>query len=128
MVDDKTRKARENSSKGNGDIEALRKFHRVHLSRYTSVTLRARPIAADQVCSHSKLFWFGSAQLHKRSFFSDPRDVQMHDFLSIRTNHAPQYDELSKVTANHFSVDLRRITMTMKKIIRNSTELRAYEL
>lgn len=87
--------------KENGNIKALRKVHRAHLSRYGSATLRVNPMAAIQDCNRAKLFWFGFPQLPKNS--SSPRvtEIQMHAIPSIWAYLGLRDDELSKLTMEH---------------------------
>lgn len=101
---------------------SLRRAHRVHLSRYGAVALRARPIKAAQVCSHAEKFWFGSLA------GVDARDIQLHAILVLGLNLGVRFEEIAKLTTQHISIDDGSVILTITVSIKNSTEQRNYHL
>lgn len=114
--------------KRNPDIESLRRAHRVHLSRYGSVTLRARPITSEQVCNHAEKFWFGADSLEENRKQPDSRDILLHAILCLGLNVGLRFDEVSKLSMEHLTIDSGQITFTIVQSIKNSTEQRNYEV
>lgn len=100
----------------------MRKSHRANLARHGSLSLRARPITAEQVCLHAEQFWFGSDKN------VDKRDVLLHAVLVLGLNMGMRYDEIFKLTAGHLSVIGGNVALTLAVAIKNSTEQRNYVL
>lgn len=61
-VDDETKKAIESPLVPNEDIQALRRAHRVQLSRYGAISLKAGPIPASQIRFHAEMFGYSSSK------------------------------------------------------------------
>lgn len=108
----------------NPDVDSLRKAHRVHLARYGSVPLKARPITVGIVCDHAEKFWFGS----NYGKMIDIRDIQLHAIFLLGLNLGLRYDEISKLQLQRVSVNSEGIVITLVEAIKNSTVQRDYRL
>lgn len=85
-VDDNTSQAKGNPLVSNPDVSSLRRAHRVHLSRYGTISLKARPVTATQICEHAEKFWFGCGSN------VDARDIQLHAILVLGLNLGLRFD------------------------------------
>lgn len=82
-VDAKTGEAIGNPLKANYDIDSLRRSHRIHLSRYCSITLRSRPNTAEHVCAHATKLWIGIKYKERQAIQVDPRGIELQAILFL---------------------------------------------
>lgn len=129
VVDDNSAEARGNPLNGNPDIASLRRAHSVHLARYGTMSLRARPVTAGIVRVHAERFWYSDKEPNKFECGlprGDVRDILLHAILVVGLHLGLRFDEVSKLKTEHVSTFSGQVTMTLTEAIKNSTVQRNY--
>lgn len=98
----------------------------MYLTRVGSLTLKARPLTAEQVCTHAAQFWLGSQNAKRLGV--DARDVQLYAIFLVGLNLGLRFDEVSKLKVEHITVNSRTVHLTRREAIKNSTEQRNYTI